>query len=250
MIELKNISAGYGNKAVLNDISATFERGKITSIIGVNGCGKSTLLKVMLGILTVTAGDVIIDNITLGNMTKNKIAQKIAYHAQGRIRPDMTVERLVLHGRFPYLNYPRRYSQYDREIAFSAMKQVGIETLADRPLRSLSGGMLQNVYIAMALAQDTDYIILDEPTTYLDISHQLKLMKLLQTLAALGKGFVVVMHDLPMAMTFSDKILLLDKGKVVSCGHPKNVHKMKTIENIFGVVLEYSDDSRSYRYRY
>jgi iron complex transport system ATP-binding protein len=250
MIELKNIFAGYGNKTILQDVSASFKQGEFTSIIGVNGCGKSTLLKTILGILPTTKGSVIIDNTPISNMTKNNIAQKVSYLAQGKNRPDITVERLVLHGRFPYLNYPRRYSRKDREIALSAMEKVGILELADRPLNTLSGGMLQNVYIAMALAQDTDYIALDEPTTYLDVSHQLKLMRLLKALVDTGKGIIVVMHDLPLAMTFSDKILLLDKGAVANYDTPKNIYDMKIIEKRFDVEIEYFSDRESYSYKY
>ena len=165
MLELKNIFAGYGNKNILNGITVSFEKGKLTSIIGVNGCGKSTLLKAIPGILPLSGGEIMIDGKNLRSMSRNEIAKKIAYLAQGKNTPDMTVEQMVLHGRFPYLSYPRRYSQADRDIAGTAMEAVGISSLADKPMCELSGGMKQNAYIAMALAQDTDYILLDEPTT-------------------------------------------------------------------------------------
>ena len=244
MIELRSVSAGYGNHTVLEAVSATFEKGKLTGIIGINGCGKSTLLKVMLGILP-CKGDISVDGRSLKDMSRKEIAQKIAYLSQGKSTPDMTVEQLALHGRFPHLRYPRQYSRQDREIAFSAMEQLGLAELAQRSLFSLSGGMRQNAYIAMALAQDTDYILLDEPTTYLDISHQLGLMQTLRKLADGGKGIVTVMHDLPLAFTYCDEILLLDGGKVLAQGTPREVRTH--IEKVFGIGLE---AGQHYHYKY
>ena len=167
-------------------MSVAFEKGRLTSVIGVNGCGKSTLLKAVLGIQPISGGEISIDGQTLGNMSRNEIARKFAYLPQGKNTPDMTVEQMVLHGRFPHLDYPRRYTKHDREIAVSAMKQAGVAAHAHKPLYTLSGGMRQNAYIAMALAQCTDYILLDEPTTYLDIAHQLELMKTLRKLSDEG----------------------------------------------------------------
>ena len=246
MIELRNVSAGYGKNTVLEDVSVTLEKGKLTSVIGVNGCGKSTLLKTVLDILPVSGGQVFLDEAPLAGMTRNEIARKVAYLAQGKDTPDMTVEQMVLHGRFPHLSYPRRYSEKDREIARSAMEQVGIAKLAHQPLHTLSGGMRQNAYIAMALAQDTDYILLDEPTTYLDISHQIGLMRLLRSLADSGKGVISVMHDLPMAMTFSDRIIILDKGKVVADDIPQAVWKSGAVERVLGISLEYAEEIKGY----
>lgn len=238
MIELRSVSAGYGNHTVLEAVSATFEKGKLTGIIGINGCGKSTLLKAMLGILP-CKGDISVDGRSLKDMSRKEIAQKIAYLSQGKSTPDMTVEQLALHGRFPHLRYPRQYSRQDREIAFSAMEQLGLAELAQRSLFSLSGGMRQNAYIAMALAQDTDYILLDEPTTYLDISHQLGLMQTLRKLADGGKGIVTVMHDLPLAFTYCHRILLLGNGQIIAGGTPREV--CGDVENIFGIGLEPGD---------
>ena len=234
MIELKGITAGYGKHTVFTDVTATFEKGTVTGIIGVNGCGKSTLLKTILGILP-SHGEITIDGRSLGDMSRKEIAQKAAYLSQGKATPDMTVAQLVLHGRFPHLNYPRHYTPQDHAIARCVMEQMGVADLAAAPLCTLSGGMRQNVYIAMALAQDTDYILLDEPTTYLDISHQLELMRVLRKLASSGKGIVAVMHDLPMAFTYCDRILLLDGGKVLVQGTPQDV--CSHIEKVFGIGL-------------
>ena len=244
MLELINISAGYGKHNVLDGVNASFEKRKLTSVIGVNGCGKSTLLKATLGILPISQGDIKIDGENLLTMSRNEIAKKTAYLSQGKNTPDMTVEQMVLHGRFPYLSYPRRYSTYDREVARKAMEAVGIDELAHKPLYTLSGGMRQNAYIAMALAQDTDYILLDEPTTYLDISHQIELMKLLRKLADNGKGIVTVMHDLPMAFNYSDEILVIENGKSRVQSNPIDICGSAVIKEVFNVQIERLVDGR------
>ncbi len=250
MIEIKDLSFGYGKNIVLQNFSVCFEKGKLTSITGTNGSGKSTLLKTIIGILPSNTGEILIDGTSLSSLKPQEIAKKISYLAQGKNTPDMTAFQMVLHGRFPHLNYPRRYSQKDRDAAYSAMERMGISDYADKSMVSLSGGMRQNVYIAMALAQDTDYILLDEPTTYLDISHQLHLMKTLRTLVDDGKGIITVMHDLPMAFNFSDNIAVVSGGKAVICSSPKEVYKNNIIKDIFGIELKYSQDEENYYYGY
>ena len=246
MLEIKNVTAGYGKRAVLNDVSVAFEKGKLTSIIGVNGCGKSTLLKAILGILPLSSGEIVIDGKELRSMSRIEIAQSVAYLAQGKNTPDMTVEQMVLHGRFPYLSYPRRYREADREIARKAMDAVGILHLADKSLYELSGGMRQTAYIAMALAQDTDYILLDEPTAYLDIAHQLELMKLLRGLANSGKGIVTVMHDIPLTFDFSDEITIIHNGNALWKGSPSEISGSPFIKEIFNVEIERMANNKFY----
>lgn len=246
MLELKNISAGYGSKTVLKDVTAFFEKGKLTSIIGVNGCGKSTLLKAILGILPLSDGEIVIDGSNASEVRRNDIAKKIAYLAQGKNVPDMTVEQMVLHGRFPYLSYPRRYREVDRKIAREAMETLGIAHLGDKPLCELSGGMRQTAYIAMALAQDTDYILLDEPTTHLDIAHQLDLMRILRGLADAGKGIIAVMHDLPLALDFSDELAVLHNGNLAKKATPTDICDLPIIEEIFGIRIERMENSQFY----
>lgn len=249
MLEIKNVTAGYGKQPVLSGVSAAFEKGRLTSIIGVNGCGKSTLLKVMLGILPLTDGAVEIDGAELSALKRNEIAQRVAYLSQGKNTPDMTVMQMVLHGRFPYLGYPRRYTSRDREIAFAAMERMGISYLAEKPLYSLSGGMRQNAYIAMALAQDTEYVLLDEPTTHLDIAHQLELMQILRELANSGKGIVAVMHDLPLAFDFSDTLAVINKGTLSIQATPSEISESCVVEDIFGVKIRRGQKG-NYLYEY
>lgn len=250
MIELKSISAGYGGDNVISNISLKLSKGRLISVIGANGSGKSTLLKTAVGIIAPSSGEITLDNNSAADLSRQDIAKRISYLAQGRSVPDMTVEQMVLHGRFPHLKYPRRYGKKDREIAAGALEQMGISDLSDRPLPSLSGGMRQKAYIAMALTQDTDYILLDEPTAYLDISAQLELMKILRSLADNGKCVVTVMHDLPLAFSCSDSIAVLKNGGILMYDTPENVCADGLVKSVFGVELQYCSSGNYYNYKY
>ncbi|MGN0578183.1 MAG: ABC transporter ATP-binding protein [Ruminiclostridium sp.] len=248
MIEIKRLCAYYGKNEVLKDFSLHIEKGRLISLVGVNGSGKSTLLKAAAGIIAPCSGEILVDGINTAELPRKMLAQKIAYLPQGKGVPDMTVGQMVLHGRFPHLSYPRRYSERDKEIAVSAMEKLGISGLCEKPLSALSGGMRQNAFIAMALAQDADYILLDEPTSYLDITHQLMLMKTLRSLADSGKGIAAVMHDLPLAFGFSDSIAVLHKGKAAVCDSPEKVCESNIIGEIFGIELKYNRQEKYYCY--
>lgn len=235
MLEVKNLCGGYGQKAVLQGVSFSAPAGQITAILGPNGCGKSTLLKAICGIFPITSGCVALDGQDLLNLPGGQIARKAAYLAQNRQIPDITVGRLVLHGRFPYLNYPRRYRQEDYQTAQRVMQQLQIQDLAETPLCQLSGGQQQKAYIAMALAQDTDIILLDEPTTYLDISYQLQLLHQAKELAKAGKHVLMVIHDLSHGLGTADRVVLMDGGNTVIEGTPEEVYESGTLEQVFGV---------------
>ena len=250
MLELKNIAVCYGQKPVLTDISLPFPQSRLTAVIGPNGSGKSTLLKAAMALLPTAAGEINLDGQAISRLSRQALALKAAYLPQGKTVPDMTVGQLVLHGRFPHVRYPRRYTAKDKQVVVSALDTLRIAELSSRPLGSLSGGMRQNAYIAMALAQDTDYILLDEPTTYLDIAHQLELMRTLRKLASLGKGVVAVLHDLPLAFAFSDSIVVLRDGELILQGDPQEVYRHPAIQEVFGVRLEYDRKEQSYRYRF
>lgn len=249
MIELRHLTAGYGKTTVLRDVNLDLPEGALTAVIGLNGSGKSTLLKTAAGIIPHSSGEILIDGQYTSDLSRQESARRIAYLSQGRTVPDMTAEQLVLHGRFPHLQYPKRYTRCDRDIAADAMEKLGVSHLADRSLGSLSGGMRQKVYIAMALAQDTRYILLDEPTTYLDIGGQLELMRILRSLADSGKGIIAVMHDLPLAFGCADRIALLREGTAVFCGTPDEVSDRGIVGDVFGAEL-IRGDSGDYHYRY
>lgn len=249
MIELKTVSAGYGKKEILHRVSVSFEKGRLTSLIGSNGCGKSTLLKAVSGLIPTKNGEINVDGIPLASLKRGDAAKLIAYLPQGNNIPDMTAEELVLHGRFPYLSYPRRYTEKDRAIALDAMKKLGVNEYAHVPLAALSGGMRQNAYLAMALAQDTEYILLDEPTTYLDISHRIGLMKMLRKLADEGKGIIAVMHELPLAFEFSDTVAVMENGVILASDTPDSISECGIVSTVFGVPI-CRDSDGTYFHRY
>lgn len=237
MVEIRNLSAGYGREDVLQNLSVSFPKGSITAVLGPNGCGKSTLLKSIIGLVPKVRGELLADGVSLSTLDTRQIARKIAYLPQTGRTPDMTVGQLVLHGRFPYLNYPRRYRDADRQAAQAAMETLGLQALADTPLTQLSGGTLQKSRIAMALAQDAPVILMDEPLSFLDISHQLQLLELVRTLAQRGKTFVLVLHDLSLALRFADRILLMEQGRIFQTGTPEEILNSGALEQVFAVKV-------------
>ena len=257
VIKMKNVCAGYNGEEVLHDINLEFEPGKVTVIIGPNGCGKSTLLKTLVRLNEHSSGEILVgiepsdtqeSYIEINELSSANLAQRIAYLPQNKRTPDIGVLRMVLHGRFAYLKYPRRYRKEDYEMARKALEQVGIEDLAEKNVNELSGGTRQKVYIAMALAQDTDTILLDEPTTYLDIAHQIKMMKLAKELADNGKAVVMVLHDLVQGFQTADKIVVMDKGCLKACGEPEEVYASGVVEEVFGVQFKCVKIEDTWRY--
>lgn len=235
VLEVKNLQGGYAGKEVLHNISFTAQRGQVTVILGPNGCGKSTLLKTICGIVPCRGGEIGLDGENLLTLPQNILAQKAAYLAQSRQTPDITAGRLVLHGRFPYLRYPRRYRQVDYAIARQAMEKMQILELADTPLGRLSGGQQQKVYLAMALAQDTEVVLLDEPTTYLDVAQQLQVIRQVRLLAEAGKYVLMVIHDLCHGLAAADHVVLMKNGSVVMEGTPEEAYETDALNRVFDV---------------
>ena len=238
MIRLNKVSSGYMGVNIINDISLSFEKGKIISIIGKNGCGKTTLLKTASRLLKPYSGDVFLNGKSVFRIASKEVAKHISYLPQNRDLPSIKVLDLVMHGRFPYLGFPRIPTAEDRMIVEAAIKRLQITGYKDKNIGELSGGERQKVYIAMILAQDTDIIFLDEPTTFLDINHQLEILEIVKDLKAMGKTVVMVVHDLNSALTYSDKVCLMDKGEVVIYDNPETVYKSKLIEKIFEVSCQ------------
>lgn len=237
MIEFSHLCAGYDRKTVLRDVSFSLPDGEVTVILGPNGSGKSTLLKTILGLSEVCGGRILLDGVPREALSPAEIARKAAYLPQSRRIPDITVRRLVLHGRFPHLGFPRKYRKQDYEIADAALRRVGIADLAELPMARLSGGTRQKVYIAMALAQDTPAILLDEPTTYLDISHQLQVMELCRELADSGKAVGMVLHDLDLAMQYADRLVLFEQGRLAGCGTPEELWESGLLDRVFDITV-------------
>lgn len=248
MIQCKNLSAGYHQAKVISNIDMELSYGSVVAIIGPNGSGKSTLLRALLGMLKPMAGDVYFNQISIKNLSEREIAREVSFLTQSRDTPDIRAERLVLHGRFPWMGVPRRYTKRDVELARQAMEKTGCLELSDRRLRELSGGQRQAVYLAMVLAQDTKTILMDEPTTYLDIKNQFHLLQSARELAIQGKAVALVLHDLPQALEYADKILVLQEGRSVLFGTPAEVVDSGCIESVFGIQLHRYEDSERERF--
>ena len=241
MLELKNLSVGYDGRYVIRNVNLIFEPGMIYTIIGKNGSGKSTLLKSCSGLLTTKVGSVLLDGKELSKYPANQRAQKVSYLSQSTNTPNITVERLLAHARFPHLSYPKKLRDEDIRIIYRALGDMKAQCFIHSSLRELSGGERQRVYLAMQLAQDTPILLLDEPTTYLDIEYQLSLMELLQKLKAQGKTIIMVLHDLEQALKYSDQIIAVDAGKDIYTGTPEEILADGTLKKIFHVDVQRSD---------
>lgn len=237
MIRISHLSAGYGEKTVLQDLTFSIEPGSVTTLVGPNGCGKTTLLRALTGQLSQMAGEISLCGRELSSYSRKELARTVALLPQTRNTPDLTVEALVEHGRYPHLGFSRRLSEKDRQIVARAMEQTDVAHLARMPLGELSGGQQQRAYIAMALAQDAQIIALDEPTAHLDLQHQFELLELVRRLQAAGKTVVLVLHDLDHALRYSDRLVLLLQGRLVQWGTPRALLDSGALEQVFQVRI-------------
>lgn len=212
MIELKNLSFSYGDEPLLSSLSARFEEGGFYGLIGPNGSGKTSLIRLMARQLQPLSGKLFLDGEAYAGFSRRGFARRVAVLPQTRPIPDIPVRELVSHGRFPHLELSRKLAREDEEIVTAAMESLGVLPLAGRELKSLSGGERQKVYLAMLLAQQAGHLLLDEPTSFLDISAAFSLMESLKELKGDGKCVITVLHDLSLAMEYCDKLLVLDKG--------------------------------------
>lgn len=246
MITLSNVSFEYPVGFGIKNISFTLDRGEFISIVGPNGAGKTTLLKLAAGQLTPKKGSIKIKERDLSQMKAREIAKEIAYLSQTGLKTDLTVEDVILHGRFPHTPFPHVYGKRERNMAESAMKRMGLLPLAHRPLSSLSGGERQKAMIAMALCQNSGALLLDEPTAFLDPSHRLSLMEELGSLITGGKSILCVLHDLPLALRYSHRVGVMQAGKLVSLETPEQTVKSGILTEIFGIELGKSEDGFYY----
>lgn len=250
MIETKSLCVGYGTHRVLQDVNLTFQAGKVTVLAGPNGCGKSTLLKTVLGLQPKLSGEILYNDVALEELKPRQAAQKAAFLTQSRNTPNISVERLALHGRFPYLSFPRHYRTEDYTVVNRALQAVDAEEFRQRMMQELSGGQRQKAYFAMTLAQDTPAVFLDEPTVYLDIAHQFEILELVRTLAADGRAVVMVLHDLTLAMKTADRLVILADGGVFYNGTPERAFETDVFERVFHVNLKRLETDEGWQYYY
>ena len=242
MIEFRHVTAGYGDTPVLKDISLTIPQGSLTALVGPNGCGKTTLLRAAVRQLPLQSGEILLGGRSIADYERKEFARHVAFMPQVRSIPAISVQALVSHGRFPYLGLSRRMRPEDRDAVRKAMEDTGVSEWAHRDLRALSGGERQRVYIAMALAQDTDIVFLDEPTTYLDLSRQFELLELIRSLRHHGKTVVIVLHDLAHALRYSDHMILMEQGRIAACGAPQELFVSGELARVFGVQAHQAAD--------
>ena len=250
MMELRQLRAGYGEHMVLDGIDLALRPGEVLALLGPNGSGKSTLIRAALGLLPLAGGQVLIDGADAAALSPRQRAQKAAYLPQTRPVPNITALRMVLHGRFPHLTYPRRFRQEDYAAAMAALEQADAACLARRPMPELSGGQRQRVYLAMALAQDAPTLFLDEPTAFLDVSHQLEVGRLAGQLARQGKAVVLVLHDLPLALSTADRLAVLKGGRLLAVDGPEALCADGILNSVFGIELGRVMTDRGWRYYY
>ncbi len=235
MIEFQDVRAGYGGREVLHGVSFSVREGESVSLVGPNGCGKTTLLRAACGLLPLTGGRVIFSGREIGEYGRKEFARLAAFLPQSRNIPAIRADRFVAHGRYPHLSFGRGLTVRDREAVYRAMEQTGVLELAEKELSQLSGGQRQRVYLAMTLAQDARILFLDEPTTYLDVGQKFEMMELVSQIKALGKTVVMVLHDLPLAFSYSDKVAVMENGKLLSFGPAEEVFDSGIPARAFGV---------------
>lgn len=238
-----NVKIGYGNYIVVDDIDVSVYKGKITTIVGPNGSGKSTVLKALTRLLPCKSGDIFLDGTNVNEYSNKEFARKVGVLPQKHTAPpDFTVKDLIGYGRIPFQKWYKGNSEEDDEIVEWAIKTAGVEKLRDKSINACSGGESQRVWIAMVLAQKPELLFLDEPTTYLDVSHQLETMKLVKELNRISDmGIVMVLHDLSHALEVSDRIIAIKEGKKYSEGTPREVITEKMMKEVYNVDCKIVD---------
>lgn len=243
----EQVKIGYGDTTIINNLDVEVPDGKVTSIIGPNGCGKSTLLKALSRLLAIKDGDIYLDGESIHTQSTKEIAKKIAILPQSpEVADGLTVGELVSYGRFPHQKGFGRLTEDDKKEIDWALSVTGTSEFRHRSINDLSGGQRQRVWIAMALAQRTDIIFLDEPTTYLDICHQLEILELVQKLnKEQGCTIVMVLHDINQAIRFSDHLIAMKDGNIVANGTTKEVLTKDILEKVFNIDVVLDEDPRT-----
>jgi len=239
-IRIENLSVAYEERTIIENMNLTLPKGKINIIIGGNGCGKSTLLKTIARINKPKQGDIFINQKNIKQIKEKDIAKEVAFLPQGPSCPNgLTVRELVAFGRFPHQKMMGGLTRQDKEVIDWAISETGLSEFADREVDCLSGGQRQRAWIAMTLAQETDIIMLDEPTTYLDLSYQLEVLEILERLNKEKHiTVVIVLHEINNAFRFADHIVGLKQGQIICEGKPIDVITKETLKTIYGIEAD------------
>jgi iron complex transport system ATP-binding protein len=249
MLDFRNVSATCDGTLILENINVSFNKGEITTIVGPNGCGKTTLLQCLNGSSRLKSGEIYLDGEDYMAMPLRKRATRLSFLPQVRtVIPSLPVKTLVEHGRFPYLGFTRKKSERDIELVDNAMIFTNVKQYESQYADTLSGGMRQRVFFAMVLAQDCDYIVLDEPTTYLDLKGQREFLDMVLELKKQGRTVILVLHDLGQALRISDRIVVMDKLKIVSIGTPLECLENHVLEKVFETRIKTFNDAEGEYY--
>lgn len=244
----KDLVVKYGDKLALNKVDIEINQGEIVTIIGPNGSGKTTLIKALSRSIKIHSGEIYLNDSNIYQIPTKDVARKMAILPQiKQVSADITVGNLVSYGRYPHLKFGKRISKQDKDIIYWAMEKTGLLELKDRYIGTLSGGERQRAWIAMALAQKPKILILDEPTTYLDISYQLEVLELVKELnQSLGITVIMVLHDLNQAARYSDQIYVLKDGEVFRHGRVEEILEVKLLQDVFRIQAHIYEDKNNH----
>lgn len=243
-ISTEGLSLGYGETMIIDELNVSIPKGEITVFIGSNGCGKSTLLRSLARLMKPMGGSVLLEGHSIAKLPTKEVAKQLAILPQGPEAPEgLTVHQLVKQGRYPYQNWLKQWSKQDEEAVNRALKSTKMEDLADRTVDSLSGGQRQRAWIAMTLAQETDIILLDEPTTYLDMTHQIEILDLLFDLNEKEqRTIVMVLHDLNLACRYAHHLVAIKDKTIYAEGRPETVINCDLVKNVFDMNCQVTTD--------
>ncbi|AYJ48480.1 ABC transporter ATP-binding protein [Rhodococcus sp. P1Y] len=235
-LSVDSATIGYDRRVISEQLSVSIPDQSFTVIVGPNACGKSTLLRALSRLIKPNAGQVILDGMDIRTYQTKEVARRIGLLPQSAIAPDgITVADLVARGRFPHQKLIRQWTASDESAVLTAMDATGVTELSGRPVDELSGGQRQRVWVAMALAQETEIMLLDEPTTFLDISHQIELLELFTDLNHLGRTLVAVLHDLNHAARYGTHLIAMKDGAIVAEGAPSEIVTAELVHEVFGL---------------
>jgi iron complex transport system ATP-binding protein len=243
-LRAEQVRLGYGDRTVVDGLDLDVVAGTITAVIGPNGCGKSTLLRALGRLLKPTAGQVVLDGKRIDRVPTREVAKVLGLLPQAPSAPEgLTVADLVARGRHPHQAWYRQWSADDEDAVAQALDWTGIADLAERPVDQLSGGQRQRAWISMALAQGTDLLLLDEPTTFLDLAHQVDVLELVRRLHSdAGRTVVMVLHDLNLAARYADRLVAMRDGYIVAAGKPAEVITEELLAEVFGLAARVIPD--------